>query len=399
MYIGARRLQADFRRSTNATVIINIAALLGSSLWFSVNAVADSLHAAWGMTTVELGYLTSVVQFGFIIGSLSIALSGLADRFSASRIFAVCAVFGALTNAMLAYGDGGLEAALVLRFITGLALAGIYPIGMKLVVSWAPDRAGHMLGWMVGMLVVGSGLPHLIRGLDVTPDWRGVLYIASIMAVIAGLLIWRLGDGPHHAVGRRLRWDRVFNTYSSPDFRAAAFGYFGHMWELYAFFALAPLLLARSGFAQGHTVYLTAFAVFFASGIGCIAGGILSRRWGGARIAIFALGGSALMCLTFPWVHTLSGLAAFGALLAWGILATTDSPQFSALAARACPPEQIGGALAMMNSIGFAISIVAIEVVTLSWDELGANVAWLLLPGPLFGLFAMRGLWRSASGE
>src|SRR3989304_3740948 len=157
-------------RSTLAVIVL--AELFGASLWFSANAVADALHLAWGLTPVELGHLTSAVQFGFISGTLGFSLSGLADRYSASRIFAVCAVLGAIANAAFAL-SGGLTGALFFRFITGLALAGVYPIGMKLVVSWAPAKAGNVLGWLVGMLVIGSGLPHFVRGLDVSATWQG----------------------------------------------------------------------------------------------------------------------------------------------------------------------------------------------------------------------------------
>jgi len=375
-------------------VVICLATLFGSSLWFSVNAVGDGLYAAWGITTAGMGHLTSVLQFGFILGTLFIALSGIADRHSPSKIFLISAIIGAIANGLFPLSDGDLRVALLLRFIVGVTLAGIYPIGMKLVVNWATAGTGNVLGWMVGMLALGSGAPHLVRGVDITSHWEGVLYVTSFLAVIGGILVFKLGDGAKNSNAQRIRGLDVISVFKFPEYRAATFGYFGHMWELYAFFSLIPVILGLSASIAGNQIYTVSFGVFVAAAVGCIVGGLLTRRWGSARVAIVALVGSGLMCAFIPWLYSISDFALVFFMMFWALFIAADSPQFSSLAARACPPERVGGALALMNCIGFGLTIFSIEIVSMLWETWQLKVAWILLPGPIFGLYAMRHMWR-----
>jgi MFS family permease len=385
----------------NPVLVIVIAQLFGTSLWFSANSAADDLIRAWGIAPAEIGTLTNAVQLGFILGTLTFAISGLADRFAASRIFAFCAVLGALSNGAFALLADGMASAVPLRFAVGFCLAGVYPLGMKLVVSWVPDRAGAALAQLVGMLTLGTALPHGIRLAGAGWSWQATILVSSLLALLAAAMIFRLGDGPH--LKRRhgappLRLGRVFYAFSVREFRASAFGYFGHMWELYAFWTLTPALIILSGLAEAGSRQLSglAFAIIGIGALGCLFGGWWSQRIGSARVAAIALATSAICCTLFPLTADWPAVTRIALLLLWGATVVADSPHFSALSARACPPEIVGSALAFQNSIGFAITMFSIQIGTAWIADWGMSIAWLLLPGPLLGLLGLYPLWRSA---
>jgi MFS family permease len=384
-----------------ATIVF--AQLLGTSLWFSANSAADDLVRSWQIQPSDIGTLTNAVQLGFILGTLVFSLSGLADRFPASRIFAVCALLGAGCNAAFALLADSLASGIPLRFAVGFCLAGVYPLGMKLVVTWVPERAGAALAWLVGMLTLGTALPHGIRLAGSGLPWQLAILVSSALALLAAGLIFRLGDGPHLA--RRhgappLRLGRVLYTFSVPAFRASAFGYFGHQWELYAFWTIAPALIVTSGLAAPGTLSLSglAFATVGIGALGCVAGGFLSQRIGSARVAALALAASALCCAVFPFTGAWPDGLRIGLLLLWGFSVVADSPHFSALSARAAPPEIVGSALAFQNAVGFAITMVSIQLATRWIGDWGLSIAWLLLPGPLLGLLGLFPLWRRPAG-
>lgn len=382
--------------------VIVIAQLFGTSLWFSANSAADDLIRAWGITAADVGTLTNAVQAGFILGTLTFALSSLADRYPASRIFAVCALLGALFNGAFALFAHTMTVGAVLRFAVGICLAGVYPLGMKLVVSWVPDRAGAALSYLVGMLTLGTALPHGVRQAGAGWPWQTTIAVSSGLAVAAAGMILRLGDGPH--LKRRhgaapLRLGLVLHAFRLPQLRAAALGYFGHMWELYAWWTLVPTLLALSGLAMPGTSTSSglAFVIIGSGAIGCVLGGWYSQRVGCAMVAAIALTVSALCCALYPLSDGWSSPAKLALLLLWGAAVVADSPQFSALSARACPPDIVGSTLALQNAVGFTITMVSIHIGT-SWvGEWGGRIAWLLLPGPLLGLVGLFPLWRAAS--
>ncbi|PRQ06793.1 MFS transporter [Enhygromyxa salina] len=377
-----------------ALVVISIGVLLASSTWLSGTAAARELARVWALSPSEAARLTSATQWGFIAGTLVYAATNLADRFDARRVFCGSAVLGACFNLGFAWLSDGLWSALVLRFATGMTLAGVYPVGMKLIAGWYREGLGWRLGVMVGCLTLGTAFPFGVAALGLALDWRALASIASIASVVGGLLV-RLGcdEGPLLRTRARLDLRVVGRVFRHRPFRDAAFGYFGHMWELYALWSLTAVWLdarfaAANAGAWAERVSLLAFATVGVGALGCVAGGLLSRRLGERKVALIALTGSGVACLISGFAFELppGWLTVF--LLAWGVLVVADSPQFSALAARHAPSEYTGTALTIQNGLGFAISTVSIQLV----PRLAELVGWrwvfaVLAIGPMVGVY------------
>lgn len=389
-----------------AVALIVLSQWLGTSLWFSTSGAADGLKAHLGIASSAFGWLVAATQLGFIVGTSLFALTGVADRVSASRLFAASCAAGALANAVTIAPDLGYGSVWALRFTVGLCLAGIYPLGMKMIVTWVGRKPAAALGWLVGMLTLGTAMPYGLRAAGASWSWQAVIAASSGLALVGGAAVLWIGDGHRVAssvkvVASKMGTSAARSVFAVPAFRASAFGYFGHMWELYAFWSVVPWLCRplSTELAQRYgdgtpSAALLSFTVIAAGCVGCIAGGHLGQTLGSARVAGMALAGSGLMCVFYPAIpeHALS--MKLIALLFWGLCVVADSPQFSALSARNAPGHLLGSALAIQNGIGFLITVFSILMMSYAYPALGAKSVWLLAAGPAFGLWSMRSLWK-----
>ncbi|MCA3251640.1 MAG: MFS transporter [Pseudomonadota bacterium] len=388
--------------------VIVLAQLLGTSPWFAVNAVMPDLERAHGWGAAAVGTLSAALQLGFVAGTLLFALLAVSDRFAARRVFLACALAAAACTLAAVAAASSLPALVALRALTGFFLAGIYPVGMKIAAQWFPRGLGFALGWLVGALVLGSASPHALRALSAEGgglaagagaaggDWQLVLIAVAALAATAGAAVITLvpepPGAPRGAALPALRLAALAELWRNPRVRASAGGYFGHMWELYTMWVLVPVVLAAR-LADSVAVSWASFLVLGAGALGCIGGGLLVHRVGGARVAGAQLATSGLCCLAAPWMLTAPIPVFMAWLLLWGITVAGDSPQFSALTASNAPREAVGSLLTLVNSIGFAISAVSIELFVrlAATQPLAELLPWLAV-GPLIGLVMLRPL-------
>lgn len=350
----------------------------------------------FGLPESSLSYIVSAVQMGFISGTLTFALFTIADRFSPSRIFFACALAGALSNLYILTATE-LGDILLSRFITGFFLAGIYPVGMKIASDYHDKGLGKALGYLVGALVLGTAFPHLLNALKAGFNWHYVIVFVSVIAALGGLLIFIfVPDGPYRTKGTKPDFSMAYKLFANKDFRSAAFGYFGHMWELYTFWAFVPSLLALYLSRHAQVVLNTpvwSFAIIASGGVACVIGGNISLKKGNAKTAFAALLISFLCCLSVYFFFQLPVYVFLPFLLVWGMAVVADSPQFTSLVAQSVDAASRGTALTIVNCIGFAITVVSIQVISMLRDNAGADYVYFFLAiGPAFGLMAFRRL-------
>lgn len=385
--------------------LIALVQVLAMALWFSASAVVPSLRTEWGLSAAAATWLTIPVQLGFVAGALASAVLNLADRVSPPLLIGASAALGAVATAVLAAWSDGLGSAVALRFVTGFALAGVYPVGMRLMASWFDHGRGFALGVLVGALTLGSGLPQLLNGATELP-WRGVLGVAALLAAVGGCLaVAVLRTGPHMAPAPPFEPGYVVRMFRDRRQRLVNFGYLGHMWELYALWTWLPAYVAasyatwRAGTDTRLAVGASAFAAIgLAGAMGCLAAGRLADRWGRPETTVVALAISGTCCILAAAAFGLHPLIVMPLLLIWGAAVIADSAQFSAALSEAADSRYVGTALTAQTALGFLLTIVTIQGLPLAVDSLGWQGAVPLLAlGPAAGVVAMSRLRPAAT--
>ncbi|MEO0329600.1 MAG: MFS transporter [Pseudomonadota bacterium] len=380
---------------TRSIVLLVLAQVSALSLWFISSAVLPDMLREHQISDVVQAALNSAVAAGFVVGALGSAITGLSDRFDPRRIFAICACLASLSGFGLLVFEPGGAMSVLMRFVTGMMLAGVYPVGMKIAVGWGKEDRGLLVGLLVGALTIGSASPHLVAWLGGT-EWRLVIAIVSWLTLFSALVILFTQLGPFHAKAPAFKATAILEAWTNKKVRYAYLGYFGHMWELYVMWAwigIITLSSYRLSMPEAHAVSLskiTAFLAIALGGLACVLGGALADRIGKAEVTIAAMSISGVAALvtaaTFggaPWIT-------FLVVIIWGISIIPDSPQFSALVADGSPPQIAGSLMALQTAIGFALTIFTVQVAPFLAENIGwPGVITIMAMGPAFGIWFM----------
>jgi MFS family permease len=375
---------------------LSLAELLALSLWFSASAVLPALRQEWRLGDAGSAALTVAVQLGFIVGTLVSALANLPDVWSPRLLMAVSVTLGALANAAVALWVDSLGAALGLRFVTGVAMAGAYPPAMKIMATWFREGRGLAIGILIGALTVGSATPWLIRGVTALP-WRHTLLAASGLAVLSTVIVLALvREGPYRFPAARFDVRMAAVVFRERAPRLACLGYFGHMWELYAMWAWIGLFLADSARVAGAGGYAgldantATFAVIAVGALGCWLGGVASDRWGRTAATMAAMAVSGVCAATIGLTYGAAPVATLVVALVWGVSVIADSAQFSTAITELSPPAYVGTALTTQTCVGFALTTISIWLLPPIVAAVGWRWAFATLAiGPFLGVIAM----------
>jgi len=378
---------------TRALALISSAVLFGMALWFGASAVAPQIAREWHLSEPQTAWLTLAVQLGFVAGTLISALLNLPDILSARHLMTACALAGAFANALLALFAHDAVTAIILRGITGICLAGVYPPGMKLIATWFREGRGVALGVLIGALTIGKASPYLIHAIG-PKSWRLNVGIASLFAVISALMIAAfVREGPYALSNQPFDITQITRVFRNRGVRLANFGYFGHMWELYAMWTWAPVMIRASLAQRGEPPVLAEAASFVMIGcgaIGCVLAGIVADRAGRAIVAAAAMAISGACCFLVGFLYGGPPVLLLIVVAIWGASVVADSAQFSASVTEHGDPRYLGTALTIQTCIGFLITTFSIRLVPLLVEHITWRYAFAALGiGPLLGIMAM----------
>lgn len=385
------------RQANTQRALIAVVEVLGLCVWFSAAAVAPSLRSEWAIGATAAAWLTASVQIGFVAGAVISSVFNLADRGTPQKLLAVSALSAAACTGAVTFVSTGLGTAIALRFLTGMFLAGVYPVGMKLMASWSESaNRGSTFGVLLGALTLGSALPHLVAGLGALP-WRGVLLVAGALGVAGALIAVALvRPGPHLDVGGG-SWNprQAIAIFVERRARLVTLGYLGHMWELYALWTWLSMYIVAGRLERGETAstpteFVTFAAIGVAGALGCLVGGRASDRLGRRPVAVAALVVSGSCCAASPLVFASPTIVLVVFLLLWGAAVIADSGVFSTALSETIDPRFVGTALTAQTAAGFLLTVLTIQAVPVIADLFGWRYAFLILaPGPLLGGAAM----------
>lgn len=367
--------------------IIVFSQFSGTSVWFAVNVILPDLPGL-SLNVSAISDLTAVIQFGFISGTMLYAVFMIADKFSPVLVFMLSSILSGLFNGSILW-ISDVNLLMAARFFTGFFLAGIYPVGMKIATDWHKSSLGNALGFLVGALVLGKAFPYAIKYLSFGLPWQTVIIATSVLSFFGGLLMYLgLGDGPNRLKASTFKLKALYKAFQLPNFRGAALGYFGHMWELYAFWAFLPLFIKYYNTYNQTAIDVPgwSFIIIAVGSIGCAFGGIISNKFGSKFVAFLSLAISGVICLSSFLLAYFPVMLFLLVLMVWGFFVIMDSPQFSTLVANSAPTEYKGSALTLVNSIGFGITIISIKLLDYL-EFMGINSFVFLGIGPVIGLF------------